>query len=155
VFYYVKSKNKYDTIEIMKREHASGVVVFYRDETGDIQFLIVQGYGNYWGFPKGHLEYNETHIETALRELQEETGITDIDIIPNLKFHETYIIRRKTKASIEKINTYFVGEVTVKKADRQKSEIKQLGWFSLEFAKSLVVPDKKDILEQVYKALSE
>lgn len=146
-------KNKYATMIHMKREHASGVVVFYRDETGEIQFLMVQGYGNYWGFPKGHLEHNETHIETALRELQEETGITEIDIIPDLKFHETYIIRKKIKTSIEKFNTYFVGEVKVKKADRQKSEIKQLGWFSLEFAKNLVVPDKKNILDQVHQAL--
>lgn len=28
-----------------------------------------------WDIPKGHLEHNETYIEAALRELNEETGI--------------------------------------------------------------------------------
>jgi 8-oxo-dGTP pyrophosphatase MutT (NUDIX family) len=38
-------------------------------------FLLVQSNGKLWGFPKGHMELNEDVKTTALRELQEETGI--------------------------------------------------------------------------------
>jgi bis(5'-nucleosidyl)-tetraphosphatase len=137
----------------MKRERSYGVIVVHIDEAHHVQFLLVQGYGNYWGFPKGHTEPNETALETALRELQEETGITDIDILEGQYFDESYVIEKKKGSDIDKSVRYFVGKVSQKKARRQRSEIKQLGWFSLEHAKQLVVPDKKEILDRVYASL--
>ncbi len=139
----------------MKREYSSGFVVFHREIDDHIKFLMVQGYANYWGFPKGHLETNETRLDTARRELQEETGIVEISIIDNVTFHEQYIIRRKQRPSIEKHVTYFIGEVATTFAERQKSEIKQLGWFDLDFAKSLVVPDRKIILDQAFSLVQK
>lgn len=139
----------------MKQKFGSGVIVFHRDEDNHIQFLLVQGYGNYWGFPKGHAESNETHLQTALRELQEETQITEVHIIPELKYREAYVIKRRGGLSIYKKITYFVGEVTEKKAERLRSEIKQLAWFDLEYAKQLVVPDKKVILDKVYEYVTQ
>lgn len=37
--------------------------------------LIIQSYQKFWGLPKGHKENNESLIECAIRETQEETGI--------------------------------------------------------------------------------
>jgi bis(5'-nucleosidyl)-tetraphosphatase len=115
---------------------------------------LVQGYGNYWGFPKGHAEPNETNIQTALRELEEETQISTISILENTHFRESYVIERKRGPDIFKKVTYFVGEVDEKKAQRLKSEIRQLGWFSIDHAKRLVVPDKKEILDMVYTSIT-
>lgn len=54
----------------------------YRGRAGSIihdsatnSYLLVQSYSNRWGFPKGHIEGDETTYETAQRELKEETGI--------------------------------------------------------------------------------
>ena len=42
----------------------------------DDTYLVVQGRkSNKWSFPKGHRENNENALETAMRELEEETGI--------------------------------------------------------------------------------
>ncbi len=41
--------------------------------------LCVRAYAN-WDFPKGHLEDEETHVEAAVRELEEETTLTLSDI---------------------------------------------------------------------------
>ena len=139
----------------MRQKFGSGVIVFHRDENNNIQFLLVQGYGNFWGFPKGHAENNETHIETALRELKEETQIIEIDILSDVKYRESYLIKRKRGPSIYKKITYFVGEVKEKRAQRLRSEIKQLAWFDLEYAKQLVVPDKKIILDKVYMSIND
>lgn len=139
----------------MKQKFGSGVIIFHRNEHNHIQFLLVQGYGNFWGFPKGHPEPNETHLDTALRELKEETQIVEVTIIPELKYRESYVIKRKKGSSIHRKITYFVGEVTEKKAQRLRSEIKQLAWFDLEYAKQLVVPDKKAILDRVHLHITE
>ena len=38
--------------------------------------LLSQSHNLFWGFPKGILEKDETLVECALRELEEETGLT-------------------------------------------------------------------------------
>jgi ADP-ribose pyrophosphatase len=53
-------------------ELSYGIIPF-RDQ-GDI--LIVQDRHNNWGFPKGHPDGEESPKETAIRELEEETGLT-------------------------------------------------------------------------------
>ena len=37
-------------------------------------FVLVRG--SVYGFPKGHVEDGETEVQTALREIREETGVT-------------------------------------------------------------------------------
>jgi len=39
------------------------------------RLLLVQSRGNKWGFPKGSLELNESVLDCALREVQEETSL--------------------------------------------------------------------------------
>ena len=55
----------------------AGAVVFRRDGAG-LRILLVRGRRNPtdWIFPKGHIEEGETAGETALREAEEEAGVT-------------------------------------------------------------------------------
>ena len=47
-----------------------------KDKDNFLLYLLVLGrQSNKWGFPKGHMEQNETEEQTALREVREETGI--------------------------------------------------------------------------------
>ncbi|MDX2194428.1 MAG: NUDIX domain-containing protein [Gemmatimonadales bacterium] len=56
-------------------EVSAGGVVFRRDATAGVLVLLIRdAYGN-WGFPKGHLEGDETPAEAARRETHEETGL--------------------------------------------------------------------------------
>ena len=62
----------------MKKEKSCGFIIFTNVE-GVIKFLIIQQLEGFHSFPKGHMEGNETELETAFREVKEE-----VNIIPTL-----------------------------------------------------------------------
>ena len=56
-------------------EKSCGAVVFRR-KSGNIEYLLIKNkMGTNWGFPKGHVELGENEIQTATREVREETGL--------------------------------------------------------------------------------
>ena len=57
-------------------ESAGGVVV-----NAEGRILLVSQYGTSWSLPKGHLEEGETPLEAALREIREETGVTQLEFV--------------------------------------------------------------------------
>ena len=56
----------------MDYKKSCGYVV-YKLENNKILYLVLQSLNGEWGFPKGHVEKDESEIETANRELFEET----------------------------------------------------------------------------------
>ena len=52
-------------------------VEFNRDHS---EFLLLRNKRGFWGFPQGHKERGENEIQTLQREVQEETGIVDLEI---------------------------------------------------------------------------
>ena len=57
-----------------EREVSAGGIVFRRFGP-EARFLLIKDSYRHWGFPKGHLEEEETPAEAALRETGEETGL--------------------------------------------------------------------------------
>ena len=62
------------------RTLSSGVVVVHWNH-GRYDYLLLRAY-NYWDFPKGVVETDESPLEAAVREVEEETTLT------GLRFHE-------------------------------------------------------------------
>lgn len=60
----------------MKFEYSVGAVVFHKNE-----FLLLKYGMGHWGFVKGNMEDGEKKEETIKRELREETGITEANLI--------------------------------------------------------------------------
>lgn len=60
-----------------QRETSAGGIVFRLEHGAPLFLLIRDSYGN-WGFPKGHLEQGEGAEDAALREVREETGLTEL-----------------------------------------------------------------------------
>ena len=54
------------------REVSAGGIVFRRFGT-EAHFLLIKDSYRHWGFPKGHLEEDESPTEAARRETSEET----------------------------------------------------------------------------------
>jgi len=63
-----RKKNK--KMDNMKKEKSCGCVVIK-----DRKILVIYQIDGFWGFPKGHVEKNETELQTAIREIKEETNL--------------------------------------------------------------------------------
>ena len=79
-------------------QRAAGVVVIRRT-AGGCRFLLLRAYA-YWDFPKGEIEPGETPLETAIREVREETGITDLHFPWGTACHTTAPYRQGRKQAL-------------------------------------------------------
>lgn len=76
---------------------AGGIV--FRREHGQVEYLLVTSNSNKnrWIFPAGHVEHGETYEETALREVEEEAGVSAAIICKLGNYHYSwYRDNRKT-----------------------------------------------------------
>ncbi len=88
-----------------REEWSAGGVVLRRIQ-GQIHALLINDpYGN-WGLPKGHLEGSEGPEDAGLREVTEETGLTDLKLGPKLRTIDWYF--RLRGRLIHKHCTFFL-----------------------------------------------
>jgi 8-oxo-dGTP pyrophosphatase MutT (NUDIX family) len=89
---------------------AAGLLLFTRAEP--TQFLLMR-HADRWDLPKGHAELNETILQTALRETEEETGIAanSICVDEAFRFVMEYYVVGKKRGDYHKRVTYFLGTV--------------------------------------------
>ena len=66
-------------------ESAGGVVVNGRGE-----ILVVSQHGTSWSLPKGRIEAGEDRLSAALREIHEESGITELEFVEELGSYRRY-----------------------------------------------------------------
>lgn len=88
------------------------------------------GKNSYWVFPKGHPEGKETPIETAKRELQEETGLSLERIIEEPHFQISYTFTFKNEL-IQKQVIFFIGEVVNGELALHPEEVVEARWLTL------------------------
>lgn len=112
-------------------EQCYGVVVVLKKEINKFLILERAETKGDWTFPKGHTEKGEAPIETALRELREETGIEEINIIEAPILHEEYEIIRGGEKRL-KMNDYFIGIVNKDNVQIEEKEIQSYKWANYE-----------------------
>ena len=128
----------------MKYEKSCGAVVFDEDKV-----LVIQQVKGHWGFPKGHVEPGETEVETAKREIKEETNL-DVEINDKYRYVEHY----SPEEGIEKDVVFFIAEKTGGEIKVQEEEVLSTEWLLPKDALERVTYDSsKRILESVIKDL--
>jgi 8-oxo-dGTP pyrophosphatase MutT (NUDIX family) len=128
-----------------RRESSAGGVVFRLTDRGPRFLLIRDSYGN-WGFPKGHLERDERADTAALREVMEETGLRDLELVGPIATIEWHF--RFRGSLIHKNCQFFLMESVSGETSPQQSEgITDCRWTTAEEAHALIVYENaRDVL---------
>ena len=138
-------------------DFSCGVVPWRRAEDGTLEVLLVQHRAGHWAFPKGHPEAGESHLETALRELAEECGISAVRLQPEPVLKEQYSFAGRGGALIEKTVHYFLGEVLPEAGALvlQEEEVQDAAWLGAEAARECMSFDEgRRLLARAIEALS-
>jgi 8-oxo-dGTP pyrophosphatase MutT (NUDIX family) len=94
----------------MRQLKSCGVILFRREPV--LSFLLMK-HADRWDLPKGHVDPGETELECALREMEEETGISReaVRIDEGFRFAEIYypVYKRYPGEKIEKTLVIFLG----------------------------------------------
>ncbi|GAB4239519.1 MAG: NUDIX domain-containing protein [Elainellaceae cyanobacterium] len=135
------------------KDQAFGIVPILERNTVH-HFLLIQHQAGHWGFPKGHAESKESAMETACRELEEETGIYDYKCLDQ-RFVEQYSFIKQGR-TVNKTVTYFPAWVYSEHVICQAEEIKAYAWLRYEEAlETITYPPSKQVLALVKQYLSE
>lgn len=127
-------------------------IVPLQKRDGTWKVLLVHHIAGHWSFPKGHRERGESEIETASRELEEETGLTVEKLLDLPPVEETYIFHHAGRR-IEKKVRYFVALVGGKEYP-QLDELFGCDWFAFEEAREkLTFSNTRDLLDAVEKGI--
>lgn len=110
-------------IQEIVREPTSGGIIFRHNKKGDVEILLIQDGKDRWTIPKGHIEEGETAQQTAQREIFEEAGLSDVEVLGWLgKIHFRY--RRIDKLVLMTTQIYLV------RASSNTDEIKKEEWMN-------------------------
>ncbi len=116
-------------------EYSAGGVVYRR--AGDTYEVVAVHRNRHtdWSLPKGHIEKGETHEQTAVREVKEETGL-DARIVDTLG--EVVYFYRRPKGLTRKVVYHFLMEYTGGEFGPPNWEVDEVRWVHIDQADTLL-----------------
>lgn len=131
-------------------EKSCGAVVWARFEDG-IRYLMVQMRRGHVDFAKGHMEPGEDELQTAAREIWEETGLI-VELDPGFRMVTSYSPYEGCLKDV----VYFVARAGDTETTPQPEEIQSLHWAAYEEALTQLTYDNaRAILEAARRYLRE
>ncbi len=125
------------SIQEIVREPTSGGIVFRRGKDQAIEILLIQDAKDRWTIPKGHIEEGETAVQTARREIGEEAGLKEVDMLGWLgKIHFRY--RRIDKLVLMTTQIYLVRAKGDTNAIQKEEWMNGIKWFGFSEALDLI-----------------
>jgi bis(5'-nucleosidyl)-tetraphosphatase len=128
------------------QETSAGCIIFIKDP--ELQYLLLHHHykSEYWNFPKGKLELDETPQQAALRETKEETGL-DVTILPYFKEKIFYFYREHNK-TISKTVHYFVAQAKSKNVVISKEHVGFIWVSPTKALKKLSFPNSQEVFKK-------
>jgi 8-oxo-dGTP pyrophosphatase MutT (NUDIX family) len=132
---------------------AGGVVV--RVDNGRPFFLLIRDSYKNWGFPKGHLEPGETPGAAALREVNEETGLDDLQLRGEISTIDWYF--RFRGRLVHKVCHFFLMETATAITSPQRDEgITACRWEEFDRAAELIsYENARAVLRRAHELVSQ
>ena len=133
-------------------EISCGAVV-YTVIDGRIKYALIRSFTGDQGFPKGHIEGDETESQTALREIKEEIGV-DAKLLDG--FYEQTAFYLPRKRTVLKRVTYFLAYYENQALVPQHAEIADVRLMDYEQALSVLRhEDSKSLLYKANEYITE
>jgi|SRR3989338_6579638 len=134
----------------MKQEKSAGAIVYRKEK--EPMFLLLHYEMGHWDFPKGKIESGEKDLETVKREIQEETGIKNIEILKDFKEKIQYYYKLKDELISKEVVFYLA------KTDAEKVNLsfEHIGFIWLSYDKALdklTFKNAKEILKKANEFL--
>jgi diadenosine hexaphosphate hydrolase (ATP-forming) len=129
--------NRKASIQEIVREPTAGGIVFRHGKDGGVEILLIQDAKDRWTIPKGHIEEGETAQQTARREIGEEAGLNDVDMLGWLgKIHFRY--RRIDRLVLMTTQIYLVRAKGDTNAIQKEEWMNGIKWFPFSEALDLI-----------------
>lgn len=129
----------------MKKEKSCGCIVLNEKK----EILLILHNAGHWGLPKGHVEEGETEVQTAIREIKEETNI-DVEVNTNYRYSMIY----SPKENVEKEVIYFIAKNISNNCKPQIEEVQDIKWLDIDNAiETITYDNSKELLKKVKKDL--
>ncbi len=136
----------------VEKEFSAGAIIFRKDKEMALFLLLYSGRNKIWGFPKGHLEGGESEKDATLREIKEETGISDLRFIKGFREEDIYQATSNRELNkrniIEKHSIYFLCETKATDIIVDSKEITDHKWLNTHEAEKMLAFDS---LKQVLR----
>lgn len=141
----------------MKTEVATsaGGVVFRPGADGAEVALIATDDSGTWKLPKGTLEKGESLEHAALREVNEETGLTG-ELIDAIDVIDYWFVWRPQNTRFHKFVHFFLIRHTGGDEAKHDFEVKEVRWFPLDKASDMLTyKGEKAVLEKAKAMIGE
>jgi 8-oxo-dGTP pyrophosphatase MutT (NUDIX family) len=130
----------------MLNEKSCGAVVYSKNGS-EVSYLLLQYEAGHWDFVKGNVEQGENEQETTVRELGEETGITDARFIDGFREKIGYYYKRQGVTVFKEV-VFFLME---SKTTDVKLSFEHIGFAWLPYngtMEKLTFKNARDVLEK-------
>lgn len=130
----------------MKAKILSAGVVVVKRHPDHFKYLLLRAF-NHWDFPKGVVEEGEEAIDGAMREVREESTITDLNFSWGMQFRET------GPYGPGKVARYYLAETNQESVELPinpeigRAEHEEYRWVSYDEALELVSARVRSVLE--------
>lgn len=130
-------KRKKPAIQEIVREPTAGGIIFRRGKKNKVEILLIQDAKDRWTIPKGHIETGESARETAEREIKEETGLKEMNVMNWLgKIHFRY--RRQQSLVLMTTQIYLVKALGDTDKLKKEEWMNGIGWFPANDALDMI-----------------
>lgn len=140
-----------------KKKIISAGFIVYRWFKDDPKFLLLYRGRGAWDMPRGRMETDERSLQTAFREVYEETGLRGRDLRLDKNFQRVYekFPYSRDQENIFKIVIFYLAE-TEKSQIRLSHEHVGYGWFSLKEAQSYLgkYRKRKELLRRAWEYIN-
>jgi ADP-ribose pyrophosphatase YjhB (NUDIX family) len=122
---------------------------------GVVHALVIKDPYKNWGLPKGHLEDGEGSGDAAMREVEEETGLSDVALGPKLATIDWYF--RASGTLVHKFCAfYLMGSGTGDPVPQNDEGITACEWVPLDEAEHRISYDNaREVMQAARRIVAE